>query len=176
MVFPDAIAHVPFASSNRLPVTLFCTSEEDLAADISRLEDQERLVLTLIYFEELSVSDAAEVLGVDELDILRLHGTALVHLLALATGTKNTPRLHRLQIRTLLKSSDTQSITRVGVYTCARAAKPVSVQRRGWKKLNGFNEPSQAERTTYPPSQSRNVCCVPWKHTAQFRAHPGPSS
>ncbi len=61
---------------------------EALAEAISRLPEREKLVVTLYYFEELTLREIGEVLGVTESRISQLHTKAILRLKArLATGT-----------------------------------------------------------------------------------------
>jgi RNA polymerase sigma factor for flagellar operon FliA len=65
---------------------LFCSSKEEergkLAAAIRLLPERERLVLTLYYFEELTMKEIGEVLSVGESRVSQIHSLALVRLRA----------------------------------------------------------------------------------------------
>jgi RNA polymerase sigma factor FliA len=56
--------------------------EERLSAAITRLPDRERLVMTLYYFEEMTMREIGLALGVVESRISQIHASAVVHLRA----------------------------------------------------------------------------------------------
>jgi len=76
--------------------------EERLSKAISRLPDRERLVMTLYYYEEMTMREIGLALGVVESRISQVHSSAVVHLRAalkdLATGGafERTPLRSRL--------------------------------------------------------------------------------
>jgi RNA polymerase sigma factor for flagellar operon FliA len=53
-----------------------------LADAINRMPDRERLVLTLYYYEGLTLSEIGEVLGVTESRICQIHTKAILQLRA----------------------------------------------------------------------------------------------
>jgi len=53
---------------------------EALADGIARLPEREKLVVTLYYYEELTMRESAEVLGVSESRVSQLHNTATLRL------------------------------------------------------------------------------------------------
>jgi len=55
-------------------------SREMLAEMIDRLPEKERLVLTLYYYEELTMKEIAEILEVTESRVCQIHGQAVAHL------------------------------------------------------------------------------------------------
>ena len=64
---------------------------EALADAISRLPEREKLVVTLYYYEELTLREIGEVLGVTESRVSQLHTKAILRLKALsALGTAPT--------------------------------------------------------------------------------------
>jgi len=70
--------------------------EERLAAAIADLPDRERLVMTLYYYEEMTMREIGLALGVVESRVSQMHASAVVHLRAalrdLATrGTRDRP-------------------------------------------------------------------------------------
>jgi RNA polymerase sigma factor for flagellar operon FliA len=66
------------------PLFLYLQSElrERLTKAINGLPERERLVMTLHYYEELTMKEIAQVLGVVESRISQIHGSAVVHLRA----------------------------------------------------------------------------------------------
>ena len=54
--------------------------QDVLAKAILRLPDQERLVFTLCYYEELTTEEIGLLLGETESSISQLHASALIHL------------------------------------------------------------------------------------------------
>jgi RNA polymerase sigma factor for flagellar operon FliA len=65
---------------------LFCCLrgelQEKLIAAIERLPERERLVMTLYYFEELTMREIGLALGVVESRVSQIHTSAVVHLRA----------------------------------------------------------------------------------------------
>ncbi|MBN1596463.1 FliA/WhiG family RNA polymerase sigma factor [candidate division FCPU426 bacterium] len=57
-------------------------ARELLGQLIERLPEKERLVLTLYYYEELTLKEIAEILEVTESRICQIHGQAIIHLRA----------------------------------------------------------------------------------------------
>lgn len=57
-------------------------SREILAELIERLPEKERLVLTLYYYEELTMKEIAAILEVTESRVCQIHGQAVIHLRA----------------------------------------------------------------------------------------------
>jgi RNA polymerase sigma factor for flagellar operon FliA len=64
--------------------------KEALAESISDLPEREKLVVTLYYYEELTLREIGEVLGVTESRVSQLHTKAILRLKAHLSGT--TPR------------------------------------------------------------------------------------
>jgi len=54
--------------------------KEGLAAAIARLPEREKLVVTLYYYEELTLREVGEVLGISEAQASQLHQTAIARL------------------------------------------------------------------------------------------------
>jgi RNA polymerase sigma factor FliA len=78
--------------------------EERLADAIQHLPDRERLVMTLYYYEEMTMREIGLALGVVESRISQVHASAVVHLRAalrdLAAGSRPLrPDLRRLPRR-----------------------------------------------------------------------------
>ncbi|MEI8105028.1 MAG: RNA polymerase sigma factor WhiG [Actinomycetes bacterium] len=61
-------------------------TREALADAISRLPEREKLVVTLYYFEELTLREIGEVLGVTESRVSQLHTKAILRLRSRLTG------------------------------------------------------------------------------------------
>jgi RNA polymerase sigma factor for flagellar operon FliA len=60
---------------------------EAIAEAISRLPEREKLVVTLYYYEELTLREIGEVLGVTESRVSQLHTKAILRLKARLAGT-----------------------------------------------------------------------------------------
>jgi RNA polymerase sigma factor for flagellar operon FliA len=60
---------------------------ETLADAISRLPEREKIVITLYYYEELTLREIGEVLGVTESRVSQLHTKAVLRLKSRLTGT-----------------------------------------------------------------------------------------
>jgi RNA polymerase sigma factor for flagellar operon FliA len=54
----------------------------DLAGEIGRLPEREKLVMSLYYDDELNLREIGEVLGVTESRVCQIHGQALARLRA----------------------------------------------------------------------------------------------
>ncbi len=65
---------------------------EALAEAIARLPERERLVLTLYYWEELTLREIGEVLGVTESRVSQLHATAILRLKAARSRARRPSR------------------------------------------------------------------------------------
>ena len=63
---------------------------EALGEAIARLPEREKLVVTLYYYEELTLREIGEVLGVTESRVSQLHTKAILRLKARLAGS--TPR------------------------------------------------------------------------------------
>ena len=61
--------------------------KEMIADAISRLPEREKLVVTLYYYEELTLREIGEVLGVTESRVSQLHTKAILRLKARLAGT-----------------------------------------------------------------------------------------
>ena len=70
------------------PTTALDRSEmkEMIADSISRLPEREKLVITLYYYEELTLREIGEVLGVTESRVSQLHTKAILRLKARLSG------------------------------------------------------------------------------------------
>jgi RNA polymerase sigma factor FliA len=64
---------------------------EALAEAIARLPEREKLVVTLYYYEELTLREIGEVLGVTESRVSQLHTKAVLRLKARLSGGARTP-------------------------------------------------------------------------------------
>ncbi len=73
------------------PQTALAETElkEALAESISRLPERERLVVTLYYYEELTLREIGEVLGVTESRVSQLHTKAILRLKARLAGAQS---------------------------------------------------------------------------------------
>ncbi len=60
--------------------------KEALADAISRLPEREKIVVTLYYYEELTLREIGEVLGVTESRVSQLHTKAVLRLKSRVTG------------------------------------------------------------------------------------------
>jgi RNA polymerase sigma factor for flagellar operon FliA len=69
--------------------------KEALAEAISRLPERERLVVTLYYYEELTLREIGEVLGVTESRVSQLHTKAILRLKARLAGAQTREPLER---------------------------------------------------------------------------------
>jgi RNA polymerase sigma factor for flagellar operon FliA len=74
--------------------------EEKLSEAIASLPDRERLVMTLYYYEELTMREIGLALGVVESRVSQVHASAVVHLRAAlkdlsAAGTFEQKRIRR---------------------------------------------------------------------------------
>ena len=63
---------------------------ETLADAIARLPEREKLVITLYYYEELTLREIGEVLGVTESRVSQLHTTAVLRLRSRLSGARVT--------------------------------------------------------------------------------------
>ena len=64
---------------------------EALSESIARLPEREKLVITLYYYEELTLREIGEVLGVTESRVSQLHTKAILRLKARLAGTAGRP-------------------------------------------------------------------------------------
>ena len=90
----EELAYVPGPSKND---PLFCCLQgemrELLIAAIDKLPEKERLVLTLYYYEELTMKEIGLTLGVVESRVSQIHSSAVLHLRSsLAAGKKASAR------------------------------------------------------------------------------------
>jgi RNA polymerase sigma factor FliA len=69
--------------------------KEMIADAISRLPEREKLVITLYYYEELTLREIGEVLGVTESRVSQLHTKAILRLKARLAGTPARAALER---------------------------------------------------------------------------------
>jgi RNA polymerase sigma factor FliA len=79
------------------PTTALDAAEvkEMMADAISRLPEREKLVITLYYYEELTLREIGEVLGVTESRVSQLHTKAILRLKARLAGTPVRASLDR---------------------------------------------------------------------------------
>jgi RNA polymerase sigma factor for flagellar operon FliA len=68
---------------------------EALATAIGRLPERERTVITLYYYEELTLREIGEVLGVTESRVSQLHTKAILRLKAKLQGSLERASLER---------------------------------------------------------------------------------
>ena len=72
--------------------TLSVTEQKEALADaIARLPEREKLVVTLYYYEELTLREIGEVLGVTESRVSQLHTKAVLRLKARLSGGSRAP-------------------------------------------------------------------------------------
>jgi RNA polymerase sigma factor for flagellar operon FliA len=64
---------------------------EAIAESISRLPEREKIVITLYYYEELTLREIGEVLGVTESRVSQLHTKAILRLKARLSGARARP-------------------------------------------------------------------------------------
>jgi RNA polymerase sigma factor for flagellar operon FliA len=81
------------ADSGDGPVGLFETEEtrQLLATTINRLPEREKLVLTLYYYEGLTLAEIGGVLGVTESRICQIHTKAVLHLRSRMDAAERSP-------------------------------------------------------------------------------------
>ena len=79
------------------PQTALAQTEmrEALGEAISRLPEREKLVVTLYYYEELTLREIGEVLGVTESRVSQLHTKAILRLKARLGGAQTRAALER---------------------------------------------------------------------------------
>ncbi len=76
--------------------TLSVTEQKEaLAEAIQRLPEREKLVVTLYYYEELTLREIGEVLGVTESRVSQLHTKAILRLKARLAGSPTREPLGR---------------------------------------------------------------------------------
>jgi RNA polymerase sigma factor FliA len=68
--------------------------KEALAESISELPEREKLVVTLYYYEELTLREIGEVLGVTESRVSQLHTKAILRLKARLAGAAGRAARH----------------------------------------------------------------------------------
>src|ERR1035437_7297922 len=73
--------------------------EERLAEAIANLPDRERLVMTLYYYEEMTMREISLALGVVESRVSQVHGSAVVHLRAALKDLASRGAFDRSQTR-----------------------------------------------------------------------------
>ena len=87
----DQIALIDTIEDTQGPDPLFALGQtemrEAIGEAISRLPEREKLVITLYYYEELTLREIGEVLGVTESRISQLHTKAILRLKARLAGT-----------------------------------------------------------------------------------------
>jgi RNA polymerase sigma factor for flagellar operon FliA len=67
-------------------------SRQRLAAAIEKLSERERLVMTLYYYEEQTMKEIAQILGVVESRVSQIHGAAVEHLRSLMCEANSKPQ------------------------------------------------------------------------------------
>ena len=65
---------------------------EAIAESIARLPEREKIVVTLYYYEELTLREIGDVLGVTESRVSQLHTKAILRLKARLAGSRTAPR------------------------------------------------------------------------------------
>jgi RNA polymerase sigma factor for flagellar operon FliA len=87
----DQVALIDTIEDERAPDpqgTLSVTEQKEALADaIARLPEREKLVVTLYYYEELTLREIGEVLGVTESRVSQLHTKAILRLKARLSGS-----------------------------------------------------------------------------------------
>ena len=88
----EELAYVPGPSKND-PLFRCMQGEmrELLIAAIDKLPEKERLVLTLYYYEELTMKEIGLTLGVVESRVSQIHSSAVLHLRSSLIATKKAP-------------------------------------------------------------------------------------
>jgi RNA polymerase sigma factor for flagellar operon FliA len=81
------------ADPNDGPVSTYEVEEmRQLLADaINRMPEREKIVLTLYYYEGLTLADIGEVLGVTESRVCQIHTKAVIHLRSRVAATEREP-------------------------------------------------------------------------------------
>lgn len=88
----EELAYVPGpATDNPLFQCLQGEMRDRLAAAIDTLPERERLVLTLYYYEELTMKEIALTLDLVESRISQIHSSAVLHLRSVLGATKEQP-------------------------------------------------------------------------------------
>ena len=82
---------------------------EAIGEAIARLPEREKLVVTLYYYEELTLREIGEVLGVTESRVSQLHTKAILRLKARLSGSADA-RLARILTRRLLAGTALTSV------------------------------------------------------------------
>jgi RNA polymerase sigma factor FliA len=94
----EELAYVPGRpEDDPLFVCLRGELKEKLAEAIDRLPERERLVMTLYYYEEMTMREIGEALGVVESRVSQIHASAVLHLRA---GLKQLATKSQLRRRT----------------------------------------------------------------------------
>ncbi len=99
----EELAYVPgpLRRGPALPLPSEAELEERLTDAIAHLPERERLVMTLYYFEEMTMREIGLALGVVESRVSQVHASAVVHLraalkdLAVQGAFRAAPRLPR---------------------------------------------------------------------------------
>ncbi len=85
----DELAQVPARTQeNPLFLCLKAESQARLAAAIETLSERERLVITLYYYEELTMREIGLALSLGESRVSQIHTAAILHLRAVLEGTR----------------------------------------------------------------------------------------
>jgi RNA polymerase sigma factor for flagellar operon FliA len=95
----DQVALIDTVEDESLPDPQGALAEtemkEAIADSISRLPEREKLVVTLYYYEELTLREIGEVLGVTESRVSQLHTKAILRLKARLAGSPTRSALER---------------------------------------------------------------------------------
>ena len=81
------------ADSGRGPVTVYEAEEtrQLLAETINRMPEREKIVLTLYYYEALTLAEIGQVLGVTESRVCQIHTKAVIQLRSRLAATEREP-------------------------------------------------------------------------------------
>jgi RNA polymerase sigma factor FliA len=103
----EELAYVP---GNPDDDPLFCClrgeMKERLGDAIQKLPDRERLVMTLYYYEEMTMREIGLVLGVVESRVSQVHASAVIHLRAALKDLAARGTLERTRSRKRLASAE----------------------------------------------------------------------
>ena len=119
---------------------------EALAEAIARLPEREKLVITLYYYEELTLREIGEVLGVTESRVSQLHTKAILRLKARLAGAARAGRRPARASR------------------AADAARGATVRFAATRRRQLEEEPSHA---AFEPGKIRNVAVVGHRGTGK---------
>jgi RNA polymerase sigma factor for flagellar operon FliA len=78
---------------------LFCCLKSEmrtrLASAVDQLPERERLVMTLYYYEEMTMKEIGLTLGVVESRVSQIHASAVLHLRSLLAASQETPAIRK---------------------------------------------------------------------------------